>query len=315
MATVEKSNSGRTDAAVGLMSALGRFGQSLSRRGKSGAFSAAPRFIELILIGLLGLLAARLFWLLLAPLPVADTAAPVVRPVAANSPTAAKSPFGKIAAAEPAEPAEQPLENVQETSLNLKLHGVYSDSENSSAIIETPENKQKVFNLGDEIWNGVTLEAVYPNQVTINSNGVIESLKLPKELQDRPPPIVAPANRPPAPQIREVDGPSSASLRGASRNKPRGISEIVRFEPSRNSEGETAIAIYSVGDKAFFASQGLRDGDVVVAVDNKRVTNVVEALTGLANKPSVKVNVERNGVPVELVIALNPERGSADASN
>ena len=315
MAAVEKSNSGGADAAAGLKSVLGRFGQGMSRRGKSGAFGAAPRFLELILIGLLGLVAARLFWLLLAPLPVADTPPPVVRSVTANNETVVKSPFGKIVAAEPAEPVDQPLDTVQETSLNLKLHGVYSDGENSSAIIETPENKQDVFGLGDEIWNGVTLEAVYPNQVTINSNGVIESLKLPKELQDRPTPVVAPPIRSPEPQIREADEPSSRARRGPARNQPMGISEVVRFEPSRNSEGEPAIAIYSVGDKSLFESQGLRDGDVVVAVDNKRVTSVVDALSGLANKPSVKVDVERNGVPVELVIALSPERGPADASN
>lgn len=286
----------------------------MSRRSKSDVFSAAPKIIELLLIGLLGLIAARLFWLLLAPLPIAETPPPVVRSVTTSNATVVKSPFGKIAA-ELVEPVEQPLSDVQETSLNLKLHGVVSDGERSAAIIEKPDNKQDVFYLEDEIWDGVTLEAVYANQVTINSNGVIESLKLPKDLEGRPPPVVASPNRTPPRQIREADGPSSASLRETSRNRPFGISEFIRFEPSRNSAGEPALAIYSGGNKALFESQGLQDGDVLLEVDNKRVTDVAQVFAGLANKPSVKVVVERNEVPVDLVIALNPGRGSADASN
>lgn len=305
------------------MSTVERLGQGISRRNKVGRFSAVPKIIEVVLIVLLGLVAARLFWLLFAPLPVADNPPPVVRATASSSQSIAKSPFGKIAAA-PIEEEAQPLETVQETTLNLKLHGVMADDERSSAIIETDNNKQSVFFLDEEIADGVTLEAVYANQVTINRNGIIESLKLPKDFEDRPPvsPVQVSATQTPVNEtvlpekVSNLDGPSSDRVRNAQRPAPpKRLVDAVRFEPSRSSSGDPAMAIYSRGDKAFFEAQGLRDGDIVLLVDNKPVTNVVEVLSRLRNKRSVNVVVERNAVPVELTIAISPGREAADVSN
>ncbi|MEL7487233.1 MAG: hypothetical protein AAGJ87_08465, partial [Pseudomonadota bacterium] len=57
------------------------------------------RIVEVLLLILLGVASARFFWLMFAPLPIADAPPPVVRPVAqapGASADVVRSPFGRV---------------------------------------------------------------------------------------------------------------------------------------------------------------------------------------------------------------------------
>ena len=311
--------SSKTDA-VGHAPNLSNLVAGLSNRRKSGIFGVLPKIVEPILIVLLGLAAARLFWLLLAPLPVADIPPPVVKKSAPAQTLVAKSPFGKMATAAVPEANDQGPEDVQETSLNLKLHGVNNfGNDQSTAIIETPERKQKVFGIGDTITNGVTLRAVYANQVTITSNGVVESLKLPKkEFNSAAParralPRTASSRNPP-PEASQI---ARRQLRNSRRAPGANITDFVRFKLAKARSGENAVALYAAGDPSLMQEQGLQDGDVLIEIDNRPVRAPVDIIRYVGNKTSVKIVVERENEPepLSLTIALNTERGSLDASN
>ncbi|VAX09536.1 hypothetical protein MNBD_GAMMA26-324 [hydrothermal vent metagenome] len=82
-----------------------------------------------------------------------------------------------------------PVERVEapETPLELTLQGTLlgkSTTNESWAIISTPDSKQKMYKIGDEISGGAVLYAVEAFQVILTRNGRHESLSLPRPTMD-----------------------------------------------------------------------------------------------------------------------------------
>ena len=159
----------------------------LRRMPRTTVYSA----LELVLLSLLAMQCARLVWTIATPVdPVGDwQAASALRPAPASSGLLGSfDPFFRLSG------DNSPL---VVTSLNLKLFGVREDraSGRGSAIISTPDGRQRSFAVGEEIVPGVTLVAVGPDSVTINRSGTQEQLFLD---QSTPAPT-APTGAPPAP--------------------------------------------------------------------------------------------------------------------
>lgn len=62
-----------------------------------------------------------------------------------------------------------------ETTLNLKLKG-YRAADDGTAILLTPDNKQAVYKIGDEIITNVVLKAVTSDYIVLSQNGRLERL-------------------------------------------------------------------------------------------------------------------------------------------
>ena len=167
-----------------------------------------PRFtvysvLELLLMALVAVQAARLFWALLTPLgPVGEyrtlSAAP---PTAASAATlAAFDPFFRTDPAAAAAP-------VVVTALNLRLAGVREDraTGRGTAFITLPDGTQQSFVVGEEIEPGVTLTAVGFDFITVTRNGAAEQLFL-----DGAPPAPTPGTAP-APGVSNIPAPPGAS--------------------------------------------------------------------------------------------------------
>ena len=152
-------------------------------------------------IGLLSLLAiqcARLAWTLVTPVgPVGDWR-PATEAAPATASLGSFDPFFRLSG--PAGP-------VVVTGLNLKLYGVRQDeaSGRGSAIISTPDGRQRSFAVGDEIVPGVVLKAVDFDNVTISRGGTDEQL-----FMDQTPPAQAPSSSVPAVSSPPVTSPAVA---------------------------------------------------------------------------------------------------------
>lgn len=73
-------------------------------------------------------------------------------------------------------PVVTPLgEDAPETTLNLKLFGLRA-GENGTAILQTPDNRQGVYSIDDEVINGVTLKSISPGFIVLSINGKLERL-------------------------------------------------------------------------------------------------------------------------------------------
>ena len=270
--------------------------------------------LELILLSLLAIQLARLFWLFLTPLePIGDwKTASALRPVqpAPSSLLGSLDPFFRLSA-----PAAGPA---VVTSLNLKLFGVREDraSGRGSAIIALPDGQQRSFAVGDEVVPGVTLTAVGFDNVTVTRGGAPEQLFLDQSpaaavvgpgqggamQRTSPPPSVSyappPAERGPMPVITvpppQVVPPPPPP--------PGGIGNEVQFQPRLQNGQLSGVIVQPGGTGALFRGSGLQPGDVVTSVNGQPINSAEQArmIMGGLGGSDASVTVERGGRPVAL---------------
>ncbi len=279
----------------------GRRRGGLSLRGILEA-ATHPRMVlglELVLIAATTFLAGLVFWLVIGPLrdpPVVAPAAPAPTNVELSGPI---NPFRTAGLAPGATEDLEIGPDLAETTLNMTLHGTWVDAEGGSAIINTPSDEQKRFRAGDTIWNNVTLERVYRDQVVISRGGVRESLRLINR--------DTVARRPvdPAPQQQ---GASAAGLVQ--------LGDVVTAIPQQDSVGGVRLVLQPSRDRESFLKLGLRPGDILVAVDNQRlgpdIAESIERLRSTGNKKTLLLSVERGGVVTPVSIPLGDEASLRD---
>ena len=108
------------------------------------------------------------------PDPVIAPSAVSVQPGQTRRYDFSSDPFTKADVA-PIEEEEILTSDAPETSLDLTLKGVATDG---AASIATPGGAEKNFRIEDEIMNGVTLDDIGKDFVTLNVNGEIQKLSL-----------------------------------------------------------------------------------------------------------------------------------------
>lgn len=252
--------------------------------------------LELALLALIALQCARLIWTALTPVgPLGDWRAAGRDPnAAATGVLAGFDPFFRLSGA--AGP-------VTVTSLNLKLFGIRQDqaSGQGSAIIAGSDGQQRSIAVGEEIEPGVSLKAVGFDSVTISRGGADEQLFMD---QSQAPATVAPPGAPPdaAPPPPVVQ--PTTSVEPGSRPVPPSklYPNEVGMAPRMNGTQLTGVTVRPQGNDGGFRALGLAPGDVVVAVNGRRIKSMDQAremATQLASARAV-VQVERGGRMVTL---------------
>lgn len=213
-------------------------------------------------------------------------------------------------------------ETVGETSLNLKLLGVYVSSEpgNSSAIIQTGGNKEKVYWLDEKLENvgsrKVTLKRVEVLKVIINNNGKNETLTLLEKLNEK---IIGSKTSSKVASNKERDGKTIdkrndsrlskdlSDIREKLASSPESYSDIANFEPVVDNSGQVSGFKVSPGKNVdMFTRLGLRRNDVVKSINGEGMDNQAywTALSQLQSAESLEVTIERNGQPVTILLNL-----------
>jgi general secretion pathway protein C len=261
------------------------------------------RIIEGALALAIGVIVARIFWIGLGPLPTPPQVAAPKPPPAASAPTSANPFRGPAPAAAPPEEVVAAA-SLAETTLNLVLHGTWVDDKGGSAIIKTPDEKQARFKVGDTIWEGVTLERVYRDQVVINRAGVREALRIANRT------VVATVDF--GQQDIGAGTATPAAVAGFAQ-----IGDLVSLAPEPDAVGGIRLILYPAGDEQAFLALGLRPGDILRGVDGQQIdADVGRALTlvqSLEGRDRVTIEVEREGVVTPLDIPLS--EGSGEGPN
>ncbi|MEL6371405.1 MAG: type II secretion system protein N [Pseudomonadota bacterium] len=300
------------------------------------AISASLKWVEGVLAIGIGLALILLGYTLFAPLPVsqvAPDAASIARPIpsTSNRTNAGEiDPFRTVAnLVEEAAPVLDQGPDLAETSLDLVLRGAWPSEEGqSSAIIQLPDGKQARFGVGEEVWRGVTLDEVYAEQVVLLSGGVRESLRMINRAERTTNRGRSDSKRRPSSGggsdrgNNQVTASASGSVPTATSATPVAggsagfeLGEHLKVVPQPGANG-VRLALRPGDDPSVFNANGLKDGDILVAVDNRRIgSNLVSEfgrLRALANRSSVAVTVERGGVTVPLEIALRKQSEDDD---
>jgi general secretion pathway protein C len=253
--------------------------------------------LEAVLLALIAVQLARLIWTVLTPVgPLGDWQAPE-REAGAGSSAALGSfdPFFRLSGGGP----------VTVTSLNLRLFGIRQDqaSGRGSAIIAGSDGRQRSIAVGEEIEPGVVLKAVDFDHVTISRGGADEQLFMD---QSRGAPTVAPPpTAVPVPTMAPpaIVAPTAAPAPAAPPPPPPQIS----LQPRTNNGQLTGVVVQPRGNAESLRSLGLAPGDVVVAVNGRRIRTPgqAEALAAELASPRVSLQVERAGQ----VLSLRPGAG------
>jgi general secretion pathway protein C len=245
--------------------------------------------MELLLLTLLAVQCARLFWTLVTPAgPVGEwKASSALRPPMPTSTSLLGSfdPFFRVSGASNA-PAVV-------TSLNLKLYGVREDraSGRGSAIIGLPDGQQRSFAVGEEVVPGVTLTGVSFDGVTISRGGAPEQLFLD---QSRAPGSVSGAAPPvgtaPAPGLNfgtPAPPPAPPPPAAATPNSPE-----FQVQPRLSGGAVTGLTVQPQGSGNAFRAAGFAPGDVITSVNGQRVTSAEQARSLAIGAAGGEVNVE-----------------------
>jgi general secretion pathway protein C len=261
-----------------------RGGRLIERLPRLTLYSAA----ELILLVLIAVQAARLIWLLVAPLgPVGEWKALSATAAPANSAVlAAFDPFFRLSAGG----------QIVVTSLNLRLYGVREDraTGRGAAIIALPDGRQLSFAVGEEIMPGVTLTAVGFDNVTISRGGTAEQIFLD---QSDAAPVAG----------GDPNGTTPLPPTGPQAVTPPPTGSVINFQPRLAGGAINGIIVTPGNDGGqAFRSAGFLPGDVIVSVNGQRVTSLDQARAAIGQAGGdVSVMVDRGGRAVPLRVRLN----------
>ncbi len=178
-----------------------------------------------------------------------------------------------------------------ETTLNLKLFGRRA-GRNGSAILQTPDKSQKVFRIGDEIMNGVTLKAVHPGYIVLSQGGRIERLTFERDGDSGLLAQAPQADEKPLSEIKAVPAPMTIA----------GFMAGVNLAPAVNAGKMMGFRITPKNGSVNLGSLGLRSGDVVTSISGIDLTspnlNPTDLAARLSGRTQLRLNVLRGSETV-----------------
>ncbi len=262
--------------------------------GRKMTARTASFLVEVLLIAVLCVLLGLVFLSFLAPLPLPENTIVEAQPgeEQITAPLDVKSPFQtQTLSVEP--PSAAPA--VVETTLDLTLTGVWAAPEDASATIRIPDGTEKRFAVGDVIVSGVNLEAVYPDQVTLNRGGVREALRFESKV---------------TPELQSLQSTSSLeqTLKLTSAATGR-LASVLRLAVSTDADGNPAVEFHASRDVRTFAALGLQNGDRLVSINGAPAPTDGAALGRLLSEmqqgAAATIIVERGGEEKRIVFSTN----------
>ncbi len=190
------------------------------------------------------------------------------------------------------------IEKIKPTGLKLKLWGTVTDEEHRAvkayAVIEEKgKGQQHLFREGDKIQRA-TIKSILRRKVVLNVDGKDEMLEM-EQMRDDPRSPKTPRPRPPK---------SSANIRLKRSQMDDAVKNVnqllqqVRIMPHFQNGKPDGLSFTNIKPNSIFAKMGLRNGDVVLGVDDQQIETVDDALglyERLKSSDQVRLRIKRQG--------------------
>jgi general secretion pathway protein C len=236
----------------------------------------------------------------------ADPAASAARPVDTAA-IVARNIFKSQAGGtdSPAQAGQLDIENLANTSLQLKLWGTVAGRHgNTYAVIEdTKAREQNLYRPGDTVQNA-TIKMVLRQKVVLNVNGQDEVLAM-EEAGSGPSRGLRAATGSTAPQPRKMPVsayPRQIRVKGEQLQQAlENLGDLMNqatFRPHMENGRPTGIAISGIKPNAIFRKLRLRNGDIITGVNGNSIESVEDALRifeNLATNPEIQIQIKRRG--------------------
>jgi general secretion pathway protein C len=196
--------------------------------------------------------------------------------------------------------------NAPPTNMPLVLTGILAekDPKDGLAIIGTQAGNAKVYPVGGRVPGNARVHAIYIDRVLLERNGTIEALTLPKKFGGGGPAPAVAAN------------PSALDrVQRAISNEPGLISDVLRPQPVFADGKLRGYRVYPGQNAKAFASLGLRNGDLVLAVNGTALDDPArgnDIFSSLGNSDQAHVTVMRNGQQQDITLNMSQIANQAE---
>lgn len=227
---------------------------------------------------------------------IAPVKTDAVQPLTAYAAIAERDLF-KLGKAEPPPVETVDIESLQQTELSLKLWGTVAGTGGRSyAVIEdTKKREQNLYHEGDTLQDA-TLKMILREKVILSVQGRDEILEMEKLISS-----AAPAGRPtagtPAPTRARNITLKRDQIQSAVSDLNALMSQV-RIRPHFSDGQPDGIALSNIRATSIFRKMGLRNGDVLMAVNEQEIRSVDDALNfynNLKASPNVSLKIKRRG--------------------
>lgn len=288
-----------------------------------GGIKALRAVIEIGLTGALAILLGQTVWSVLDR-PSASEREPAILGTSVSS-DATLAPAEKYAILTASNPFTlkadlQATANIAtldapETSLNLVLKGARAAGDQQGiAVIQLPDASQVRVQVGDDILDGVTLEYIFADRVTLKRDGAFENLYM-RDIEGEPNVILragASGNDVEvARDVRTSQPKASVSRRGGvNRVAAKDFWRGVEFRALNEAGVRKGYKVSARGTSGALQAAGFEPNDIIRAVNSTPISKInAEDLQRLmsADQP-VRFEVERGGQTVQVQTGLSRER-------
>lgn len=195
-------------------------------------------------------------------------------------------------------PLEALLDDAPETTLNLKLIGIVSES---NATFRLTDGKNVAVKIGDEVMNGVALTGTAKDFVTLDVNGETQKLTLER---------VKLGEKETGAKIARAAPKASAGSNQPSRADIENLITKVRLTPHRETLPDRSTRMQGFKVRARSGTDlsklGLKSGDILTRVGpvllNTKRANIKELRDLVSSGAAQDYEVIRNGAPVTIRI-------------
>ncbi|MEZ0470480.1 type II secretion system protein N [Luteimonas salinilitoris] len=237
--------------------------------------------LEVALVLLLAAQAARLLWIVLTPLGPIGTASAVPAPPAETPLSLSGDPFFPSAHSGRA----------RASALGYRLFGVRRGGNGGSAILAGSDGAQGAFRVGDEIADGVVLQAVGSDHVLLRAGGTDHRIALQET-------ATATARTPSAPPASALPAArASGSGDAGAAIDPQQLLAQAGLRARAEGGRVTGYTLIPRGGGALLRQAGLESGDVLLAVNGQALTpeRMTELEQELARRDRAEITVQRGG--------------------
>ncbi len=190
------------------------------------------------------------------------------------------------------------------TSLNLKLWGtVVGIGQQSVAVIQEEKARtQTLFHEGDTVSKAV-IKKIHRSSVVLTYNGEDQILEMEAQVPGghtaatAPSPMLSPPNDTSTMTIEK-------SVIDEAINDMETLTKQVRVRPHFSKGKPDGLLIYGIRNNTLFNKLGLKNGDILMGVDNKELNSISDALAlyqTLSQASEAKLKIKRRGKTKEII--------------
>lgn len=242
-----------------------------------------PQVVEVALVVLLAVQAARLLWMLaVPPAPVGDFEAQTPDGAPLISLRSSGDPFFRTPSAAGSRDAVP----------GYRLFAVRSGPDGGSAILAGKDGVQAAYRVGDAVADGVVLQAVGADHAILRIGGADHRLSL----QEGIPAAATKAGRARTTALASTRPASPATASGDPVDASRLLSSA-GLRPHMENDRIAGYTLIGRGDTTQLRQAGLEPGDVLVAINGQQLNaeRMAELEQELASRDEARITVRRDG--------------------